>query len=456
MSVVADILLQPAAKPKARAAPSNATATATAAASAAQRKAVDFAQVYARERQDKAVERAEPTAKRARERLEDSGEVQPQVAAEQVAASGKALPADTDAGMDTSTAQIDGAISDAETAPEPALDPLMLLAISGQLPAETDALTVEVTSGQTAAELAQQAAFMQGGGVANATVASMTDASHEATLDSLNSAAGVQVVVDLAAKAQLAAQSATQQGNTSKGAAATNVVQDFAATLTGAAAQLQPVTDGKLDDSGVAAFKELSVEGAEGLKDASPELRSENLTARLSALSQAIAQQTPAATRMSALPGAPLALHQSGWSEAVVDKVMWLSSQNLKSAEIQLDPAELGRLEVRVDMSKDQTQVTFASPHAGVRETLEGQMQRLRDLFTQQGMNLLDVNVSDQSLSRGWQGQGQEQSNHGNSAHRGGGAGGAFAAGGDEQVVAVTELRGKNSVSPRGLVDYYA
>lgn len=454
MSVVADILLQPAAKPKARAAPSNATATA--AASTAQRKAADFAQVYARERQDKAVERAEPTAKRARERLEDSGEVQPQVAAEQVAASGKALPADTDASMDTSTAQIDGAISDAETAPEPVLDPLMLLAISGQLPAETDALTVEVTSGQTAAELAQQAAFMQGGGVANATVASMTDASHEATLDSLNSAAGVQVVVDLAAKAQLAAQSATQQGNTSKGAAATNVVQDFAATLTGAAAQLQPVTDGKLGDSGLAAFKELSVEGAEGLKDASPELRSENLTARLSALSQAIAQQTPAATRMSALPGAPLALHQSGWSEAVVDKVMWLSSQNLKSAEIQLDPAELGRLEVRVDMSKDQTQVTFASPHAGVRETLEGQMQRLRDLFTQQGMNLLDVNVSDQSLSRGWQGQGQEQSNHGNSAHRGGGAGGAFAAGGDEQVVAVTELRGKNSVSPRGLVDYYA
>lgn len=452
MSVVADVLLQPTVKPKARAAPSNASA----AAPTAQRKAADFAQVYARERQDKAVERAEPTAKRARERLDDSGEAQTQVDSEPVAASGKALPADTDADMDTSAAQIDSAISDDETAPEPLLDPLMLLAISGQLPAETNALTVEDTGGQTAAELAQQAAFMLGGGVANTTVASMTDASHDATLDSLNSAAGVQVVVDLAAKAQLAAQTATQQGDASKGAAAANVVQDFAGSLAGAAAQLQPVTEGKLGDSALAALKELSVEGAEGLKDASPELRSESLTARLSALSQAIAQQTPAATRLSTLPGAPLAMNQGGWSEAVVDKVMWLSSQNLKSAEIQLDPAELGRLEVRVDMSKDQTQITFASPHAGVRETLEGQMQRLRDLFTQQGMNLQDVNVSDQSLSRGWQGQGQEQSSGGQSGHRGGGMGGLLSGGDDEHLVAVTELRGKNSVNPRGLVDYYA
>ena len=34
-------------------------------------------------------------------------------------------------------------------------------------------------------------------------------------------------------------------------------------------------------------------------------------------------------------------------------------------------------------------------------------MHRLRDMFTQQGMGQVDVNVSDQS--RGWQGQGQAQ-----------------------------------------------
>ena len=50
---------------------------------------------------------------------------------------------------------------------------------------------------------------------------------------------------------------------------------------------------------------------------------------------------------------------------------MWMSSQNLKSAEIQLDPAELGRLDVRIHMTADQTQVTFASPNAGVRDALK-------------------------------------------------------------------------------------
>jgi flagellar hook-length control protein FliK len=454
MSVASDILLQPAAKPKARAAPANVPA---ATPQTSQRKAANFAQVYARERQDKAVERAEPVAKGARERFSqcrdnDSSVAESQAGPQQVAASGKALPVGAD--LDTDTAGVATAVADDEVAPEPLLDPLMLLALTGQLPAESTpaSLPVEDIGLQTAAELAEQATLTVGAGavgVASAGVATMTDASHDPILDTLTSAAGVQVVVDLAAKAQLAAQAATQQGAVAQGA--TNGAQDFVGTLAGVAAQLQPVTEGKLGD---AALAELSELGGEALKDASPELRSENLTARLSALSQAIGQPTPAAARLGLLPGSPLALNQGGWSEAVVDKVMWLSSQNLKSAEIQLNPAELGRLEVRVDMAKDQTQVTFASPHAGVRETLEGQMQRLRDLFTEQGMNLLDVNVSDQSLSRGW--QGQEQSNSGNGTHRGGGSGGLLDAGDDEHLTAVTELRGPNSVSPRGLVDYYA
>ncbi|MDT9115718.1 flagellar hook-length control protein FliK, partial [Escherichia coli] len=86
---------------------------------------------------------------------------------------------------------------------------------------------------------------------------------------------------------------------------------------------------------------------------------------KLNALTQALNQQTTAAPRLPLVPGQPVAMHQGGWSEAVVDRVMWLSSQNLKSAEIQLDPAELGRLEVRVNLSQDQAQVTFASPNAG-------------------------------------------------------------------------------------------
>lgn len=107
-------------------------------------------------------------------------------------------------------------------------------------------------------------------------------------------------------------------------------------------------------------------------------------------------QQTATARQV---PGSPVAMQQPGWSKEVTDKVMWMSSKNLKSAEIKLDPAELGRLEVRVQVVNEQTQITFASPHAGVRESLESQSFRLREMMEQQGMQDVDVNVSDQSES---------------------------------------------------------
>lgn len=168
---------------------------------------------------------------------------------------------------------------------------------------------------------------------------------------------------------------------------------------------------------------------------------------RLNPLTQAIAQQNQAQQihKPPMVPGQPVQMQQSGWTEAVVDRVMWLSSQNLKSAEIQLDPAELGRMEVRIEMNKDQTQVTFMSPHANVRDALEGQMQRLRDSFAQQGMSM-DVNVSDQS--RGWNGEGSEPRSRGV-------AGGTVA--GDEEVVqGAVEINTGRMGGDRGLVDYYA
>lgn len=112
--------------------------------------------------------------------------------------------------------------------------------------------------------------------------------------------------------------------------------------------------------------------------------------------------QPPPESQLSAqavrqVPGAAIAMQQPGWTQDVTDKVMWMSAQNLKSAEIKLDPAELGRLDIKIDMTQEQTQVSFSSAHAGVRESLESQMHRLRELFAQQGLHNVDVDVSDQS-----------------------------------------------------------
>ena len=164
-------------------------------------------------------------------------------------------------------------------------------------------------------------------------------------------------------------------------------------------------------------------------------------------LTQAV-QQASAAQREAAANALqqPLAMRQPGMSEAVVERVMWLSSQNLKSAEIQLDPAELGRLEIRISLNQEQTQISFASPHASVREALEGQMHRLREMLSQQGMDQFDVNVSDQSLARG-----ERQANERDAD--GLAAGGADA---DDSQEAETLIASTPLDSGRGLVDFYA
>lgn len=160
------------------------------------------------------------------------------------------------------------------------------------------------------------------------------------------------------------------------------------------------------------------------------------------AMQQAAAQREAAAAAQQQ----PLPLRQPGMSEALVERVMWLSSQNLRSAEIQLDPAELGRLEIRISLNQEQAHVSFVSPHASVREALEGQMHRLREMFAQQGLDQLDVNVSDQSLARG-----ERDAEEGGPT---GLAGHTLDADGEpegEAVVASTPLD-----SGRGMVDFYA
>lgn len=259
----------------------------------------------------------------------------------------------------------------------------------------------------------------------------------------LNSAASVQVSLDIARKAEaekLAAVQPTVTDAQGKGEAALKALGglDPDAQIEGQAEEVE--------------FElELSAKPLEVLKGATGDAASDSQSARLNPLLQAMNQVNQGAQAARAqVPGQPLSMHQAGWSEAVVDRVMWLSSQNLRSAEIQLDPAELGRLDVRVSLHLDQAQVSFSSPHAAVRDALEAQMHRMRELFAQQGINQLDVNVSDQSLARHSQGrEDAEQAARGAAARTG-------AAQGEGEDSVAGELRTPQPATLRGLVDYYA
>ena len=433
MSVAPDFLLQsaPDVRPKAPAAKAPSTAP-----EPSRGEASSFAEVYAKERQAKAAERKEAGSKAAEERAAESKtteEPAAEAAAEQpaVAESGNTLPEDV----------VDGG-------EEEVVDPLLLMAMTGQLPATE--MVDPALSG--AAEAVEGEPLLQASAptVASAAPATLTEASYDPELDMLNSLSGVKLALEIGAQNQAAAQQQLSPGAVAA-ERANNPAQGFANALAALAGDAMPSEEAPSEGLEGELLGEALDTSVPNLREGQSDARAEAFASKLSALSQAISQQTNAAQRLPLVPGQPVQVGHPGMSEAVVDKVMWLSSQNLKSAEIQLDPAELGRLEVRIELNKDQAaQVTFVSANANVRDQLEGQAHRLRELFAQQGMNQLDVNVSDQSMARGSQGGGEEGQRR--SAGRG------FGGSRDEEAIGgVSEIRTPSSgAAPRGLVDYYA
>jgi flagellar hook-length control protein FliK len=93
-------------------------------------------------------------------------------------------------------------------------------------------------------------------------------------------------------------------------------------------------------------------------------------------------------------------VQQGNWDQALGERIQWLMGQRLQGAQIKLNPAHLGPLEVRIQMQQDQASIQFTSNHAVVREVLEAALPRLRDMFESAGVQLLDVNVSGQSLAQ--------------------------------------------------------
>ncbi|MDP2127458.1 MAG: flagellar hook-length control protein FliK [Pseudohongiella sp.] len=104
-----------------------------------------------------------------------------------------------------------------------------------------------------------------------------------------------------------------------------------------------------------------------------------------------------ASTSALKLPGLDAAFGQSGWIDRVGRQMLLQSAQGSSSAQIRLDPPELGSLTVRIQLVDQAAAVNFVSPHAMVRDALEQQSVRLHEMFAEQGIDLIDVSVSDQS-----------------------------------------------------------
>jgi len=451
MPVTPNNLLQAIAPAKAQAASANSTALTAEPGD----KASSFAQVYAKQAQNKPASAADGAAKPVSDKAADNAgkkdvaDDSSAAAEPAVADSGKTLPADKPAQADDKAASDDSADTAqtpvADAAPvDPTLDPALLLAAQPVVTTPAPVTPPIVEAAQPSVEAPVAAA------VVAAPVAAATDTEFDPQADPLDALPALRMAMEQSGHVSASSQAQPKAAPTPAQAQADGeqtAAQNFAA---GMASMLDVQADkDSTSQGGEKAFSGLIDDGLKDLKSASSDTRVDDFANRLAALTQAATPKTA-----NALPvNQPIAMHQSGWTEEVVNRVMYLSSVNLKAADIQLQPAELGRLDIRVNMVPDQqTQVTFMSAHPGVREALDGQVHRLRDMFAQQGMGQVDVNVSDQNRGSQDQGQNQQAQNGRTSA-----SGGRLDSMDDDMAPAVVEVAAPvTSVIGSSAVDYYA
>lgn len=75
------------------------------------------------------------------------------------------------------------------------------------------------------------------------------------------------------------------------------------------------------------------------------------------------------------------------WANQLSQKLMWMSARNIQSAELHLNPADMGPIDIKIQVGGDQSSIHFNTPNQSVRELLEANIHRLRDMLNTQADN---------------------------------------------------------------------
>lgn len=93
-------------------------------------------------------------------------------------------------------------------------------------------------------------------------------------------------------------------------------------------------------------------------------------------------------------------LNQPNWSRVVSSRVIYMAREGVQHAELRLNPAQLGPVEVRLSIVNEQTNVTFLANNVATREALEQALPRLRESFAESGLALNNAEVEQQDQSQ--------------------------------------------------------
>lgn len=177
-----------------------------------------------------------------------------------------------------------------------------------------------------------------------------------------------------------------------------------------------------------------------GQSSTSPALATAASTAQvIQSQGSAVVQPASPSPTVSELLKQPLNLLAADASGQLRERLVMMVRNSVHSAEIKLDPAELGSMHIRVSMQQDQASVQFLVQQAHAKEILEEQLPKLRDMLGEQGIELADGQVSQQQP-----GQQQQQQTAGGNAMN------------EEDDSLMQEQRLPVAKPSNRLVDYYA
>lgn len=107
------------------------------------------------------------------------------------------------------------------------------------------------------------------------------------------------------------------------------------------------------------------------------------------------------ATNVPRMP-VPARFGSAAWGDSFSDRVTWIAQARQPTAELTLNPPQLGPVEIRVSVSPDQqASLSFLSPHPGVREAIQGSLPRLQEAFAASGLQLSEVFVGSGAADHG-------------------------------------------------------
>ncbi|MEM8500559.1 MAG: flagellar hook-length control protein FliK [Pseudomonadota bacterium] len=107
----------------------------------------------------------------------------------------------------------------------------------------------------------------------------------------------------------------------------------------------------------------------------------------------------PAATSASVFGGQVLdaAAGQADAAAKLGQRIQWMLGSSARRADIQIDPPELGSVQIQVSQEDRQTTVSFVTQSSGARDLIEQSLPRLREHLENLGIELAEASVEQQS-----------------------------------------------------------